>query len=97
MKKNITKKDVEYVAKLSRLTLRGEEQEKFAHQLNMILEYMDKLNRLDTIGIEPTSHVIPLKNVRRKDVKKSSYPVEEVLVNAPDREKNYFKVPPIIE
>ena len=93
----ITKKDVEYVARLSRLKLKEEEKEKFTYQLNTILEYMEKLNELDTSKIEPTSHVVPLRNVRRKDERRPSYPVVEVLKNAPEKEKDYFKVPPIIE
>lgn len=97
MENIISKKDVEHVAKLSRLKLREEEKKKLTQQLNSILEYMEKLNKLDTSKIEPASHVIPLENVKRKDIKKPSCPVEEVLKNAPDEEKGYFKVPPIIE
>lgn len=97
MKNIISKKDVEYVAKLSRLKLKEGQVEKFTQQLNSTLEYIDKLNELDTSKTEPTSHVVPLKNIRRKDIKRPSYPVEEVLKNAPDKERGYFKVPPIIE
>jgi aspartyl-tRNA(Asn)/glutamyl-tRNA(Gln) amidotransferase subunit C len=97
MENIISKKDVEHVAKLSRLKLKEEEKQKLTQQLNSILEYMKKLNKLDISKTEPTSHVIPLENVKRKDVKKPSYPVEEVLQNAPDKERGYFKVPPIIE
>lgn len=97
MKNIISKKDVEYVAKLSRLKLKEEQKQKFTHQLNSILEYIEKLNKLDTSQIEPTSHVVPLKNVRRKDLIKPSSPVDEALKNAPDKERGYFKVPPIIE
>jgi len=97
MKNIISKKDVEHVARLSRLKLKEDEIQKFTHQLNTILGYTEKLNELDTSKIEPTSHVVPLKNVRRKDLKKLSFPVEEVLKNAPDKERGYFRVPPIIE
>ncbi len=97
MKNIISKKNVEYVARLSRLKLKEDEKQKFTLQLNTILEYIEKLNKLDTSKIEPTSHVVPLKNVRRKDLKKPSSPVEEVLKNAPDKERGYFRVPPIIE
>ncbi len=97
MKNIINKKDVEYVARLSRLKLKGEQTEKFTRQLNTILEYIEKLNELDTSKTEPTSHVVPLRNVRRKDFQKPSPTVEEVLKNAPDKERGYFKVPPIIE
>jgi aspartyl-tRNA(Asn)/glutamyl-tRNA(Gln) amidotransferase subunit C len=97
MKNIISKKDIEYVAKLSRLKLKENEIQKFTTQLNTILEYIEKLNELDTANIEPTSHVVPLVNVRRKDLQKPSPSVEEVLKNAPDKERGYFKVPPIIE
>ena len=97
MENIISKKDVEHVAKLSRLKLKEEEKQKLTQQMNSILEYMEKLNKLDTAKIEPTSHVIPLEDVKRKDVKKPSQPVEEILQNAPDKERGYFKVPPIIE
>lgn len=93
----ITKKDVEHVAKLARLRLTEEEKEKFGEQLSEILEYVEKLNVLDTAHVEPTSHVVALKNVMREDEVKPSLPVEEVLDNAPAREGKYFKVPKIIE
>lgn len=93
----ISKKDVEHVAKLARLKLTWEEKEKFGKQLSEILEYVEKLNELDTEKVEPTSHVIPLQNVMREDRVKPSLPVEEVLGNAPAREGKYFKVPRIIE
>lgn len=97
MKNIISEKDIEQVAKLSRLKLKEEEKRNLKEQLNSILEYMEKLNKLDTSKIEPTLQVVPLKNVRRKDVVKPSYNVEEVLKNAPEKERGYFKVPPIIE
>lgn len=93
----ITKKDVEHVAKLARLRLTEEEKEKFGKQLSDILEYVEKLNELDTARVEPISHVVPLKNVMREDDVKPSLPVEEALANAPAREGKYFKVPKIIE
>ena len=93
----ITKKDVEHVAKLARLRLTEEEKEKFGKQLSEILEYVEKLNELDTEKVKPASHVVPLKNVMREDEVKPSLSVEEALANAPAREGKYFKVPKIIE
>ncbi|MCK4262278.1 Asp-tRNA(Asn)/Glu-tRNA(Gln) amidotransferase subunit GatC [bacterium] len=93
----ISKKDVEHVAKLARLRLAEEEKEKFGKQLSEILEYVKKLNELDTEKVEPTSHVVPLKNVMREDEVRPSLPVEDVLRNAPVREGKYFKVPKIIQ
>jgi len=88
---------VEYVAHLARLRLSPEEAEKFTSQLDQILVYFEKLNQLDTSNIEPTSHPIPMVNAFREDVVKPSIDVEEALVNAPDKEGNFFKVPKIIE
>lgn len=93
----ITKKDVEYVAKLARLALTEEEKDKFCNQLNQILLYMEKLNELDTKDVPPTSHVLPLKNVWREDEVKPFSQVKEIVENAPEREGNYFKVKKIIE
>lgn len=93
----ITRKEVEYVAHLARLRLSPEEAEKFTSQLDQILVYFEKLNQLDTSNIEPTSHPIPMVNAFREDVVKPSIDVEEALVNAPDKEGNFFKVPKIIE
>ena len=90
-------KDVEYVAKLARLTLSDKEKEEFTTQLDDILTYMDKLNELDTTGVEPTSHVISLKNVLRNDEVCESPPPEPSLKNAPEKEGAFYKVPKIIE
>ncbi|MCD9026077.1 Asp-tRNA(Asn)/Glu-tRNA(Gln) amidotransferase subunit GatC [Cohnella silvisoli] len=94
---SITKKDVEHVANLARLELSDAEKEQFGDQLNAILKYADKLNELNTDGIEPTSHVLPLANVMRADTVKPSWPIEKVLLNAPEEEDGQFKVPPVLE
>ena len=89
--------DVEHVANLARLDLSSEEKERFADQLNAILKYVEKLGELDTDGIEPTSHVLPLYNVMRDDEVKPSLPIEKVMLNAPDEEDGQFKVPAVLE
>jgi aspartyl-tRNA(Asn)/glutamyl-tRNA(Gln) amidotransferase subunit C len=94
---SITIKEVEHVANLARLELSEAEKEQFAGQLNAILKYADKLNQLNTEGIEPTSHVLPLANVMRDDMVKASWPIEKVLLNAPEEEDGQFKVPPVLE
>ncbi len=91
------KMDIEKVAKLARLELSDEERETFGSQLEQILTYMEQLNRLDTTGVEPTSHAIPISNVFREDEVKPSFPQKEVLAIAPDEEEGHFKVPRIIE
>jgi aspartyl-tRNA(Asn)/glutamyl-tRNA(Gln) amidotransferase subunit C len=91
------KMDIEKVARLARLELSEKEKETFGNQLEQILTYMEQLNRLDTTGVEPTSHAIPIDNVFREDEVKSSLPRKEVLGISPDQEDDHFKVPRIIE
>ena len=91
------KMDIEKVARLARLELSEEEKATFGNQLEQILAYMEQLNRLDTSGVEATSHAIPVYNVFREDEVKPSLPQEEVLAIAPDEEEGHFKVPRIIE
>lgn len=93
----ISLEEVSHIARLARLHLSEEEKEKFSIQLSNILTYMEKLNELDTSDIEPTSHVITLKNVFREDKLEPSLSSEEALRNAPDRSGNFFRVPRIIE
>lgn len=89
--------DVEHIALLARLSLTEEERERFGSQLSSILSYVGKLNEIDTSGIEPTSHVLEMKNIMREDELRSSLPVEDALMNAPDRSGNFYRVPKIIE
>lgn len=93
----ITKSEVEYVAHLARLDFSEEEKEKFTFQLNNILMYVDKLNQVDTTGIEPVSHAIALNNAFREDLVKESLNPELSLVNAPEARGPFFRVPKVIE
>lgn len=94
---SIQSKDVEYVAKLARLNLSDQERETFTEQLNAILQYAEKLNELDTEGVEPTTHVLRLSNVMRDDVVHESLSQEKVFRNAPVEEDGQFKVPAVLE
>ncbi len=96
-KNMIERKDVEYVAWLARLELTEEEKERFTRQLDHVLEHAQKIKSLQTSEVEPTSHVLPLKNVMREDEVKPSLSQEEALSNAPKRENGYFLVPRIIQ
>lgn len=89
--------DVEHIALLARLSLTEEEKERFGSQLSSILSYVGKLNEIDTSDIEPTSHVLEMKNILREDELRPSLPVEDALMNAPDRSGNFYRVPKIIE
>jgi len=93
----IDRETVRHVALLARLELSEEELEQFAHELGDILDYVAKLNELDTTDVPPTSHSLPLANVMRDDVVKPSLPKEEALANAPDAEDGCFKVPQVIQ
>jgi aspartyl-tRNA(Asn)/glutamyl-tRNA(Gln) amidotransferase subunit C len=94
--KIITKKEVEYVAKLAKLEFSEGEKEEFTSQLNSILDYFKKLNELDTERIEPTAYVISLPNLLNEDVVKPSLSQDEVLSHAKYVKKGYFKVPKIM-
>jgi len=93
----VTKKDVEHVAGLARLALTEEEKELYTSQLSRILAYVEKLKELDTTGVEPTTHAIPVTRALREDSVMPSIPREDAIQNAPEREKGCFKVPRIIE
>jgi aspartyl-tRNA(Asn)/glutamyl-tRNA(Gln) amidotransferase subunit C len=93
----ISRQDVEHVARLSRLALSEADVERMRDELSGILEYIDKLRALDTAGVEPTSHAVPLLNVMREDEPRPCLTQEEALANAPDRSDASFRVPRIIE
>ncbi len=93
----ISKEEIEHIASLARLSLSEKEKELFGSQLSSILNYMEKLNELDTKDIEPTSHVLPLSNVMRDDIPRPSIPREDALLNAPDHTDKFYRVPKIIE
>ena len=93
----ITTKDVEQVALLSRLELPSGDAARVTEELNAILDYMEVLNQADTASIEPTAHVLPLRNVMRQDMAAPSLPRDLALSNAPEQEDGYFKVPKILE
>ncbi len=89
----IDEETVKHMALLSRIELSEEELRIFRSELAGILEYMKKLNELDISDVEATSFVSPMQNVMRADEVKPSLPLDEVLANAPDKEKGCFKVP----
>jgi aspartyl-tRNA(Asn)/glutamyl-tRNA(Gln) amidotransferase subunit C len=93
----ISKEEIEHIASLARLYLTEEEKKLFGSQLSSILDYMEKLNELDTRNIEPTSHVLPISNVMRDDMPGHSISREDALMNAPDHTEKFYRVPRIIE
>jgi len=89
--------EVEQVARLARLALQDDELEALTEQMDQLLAYVEKLNELDTEGIIPTAHAVPMENAFRADEIKSSIGIEKALSNAPQREKSCFVVPKVIE
>ncbi len=94
---NITKQEVEQVAKLARLELSEQEKDLLTDQMSGILTYVEKLNELTTTGVEPTAHVLDMSNVMRDDVPAPGLTQEQALANAPDKAAGHFRVPLIIE
>ena len=92
----LTPETVKQVAGLARLSLAEAEVELFTQQLNNVLNYVEKLNELDTTDVPPMAHVLELNNAFREDEVQDSLPLEDALANAPDRQRNSFAVPKII-
>jgi len=91
----ITSKDVEHVAKLARLALTEDEKRLYTEQLSRIIDYFARLDQVDTKGVEPMSHALPVMNVLREDVVETPPGHEAMLASAPDREGAFFRVPRI--
>jgi aspartyl-tRNA(Asn)/glutamyl-tRNA(Gln) amidotransferase subunit C len=94
---SITKDTINHIAYLARIELKPQELENLSAQLQDILDFIDKLNKLDTQKVSPTSHILPIKDVFRKDSSGESLPVDKTLKNAPSKEGNFFSVPKVIE
>lgn len=97
MADSITNETIEYVSTLAKLDLTGEEREEAARDMSRMLNYINKLNELDTTGVEPMSHVFPLRNVFREDEVTNGDGSEETLKNAPEKKENMFVVPKTVE
>ncbi len=95
--KEITVEDVEYAAKLAKLDLSEEEKKSMTSQLRDVLRYMAKLNELNTDDVEPTAHVLPIKNVWRPDKREPSLSRENVLKIAPKAHEGQVRVPRVVE
>jgi len=93
----ITLQQVHHVAKLARLEITDDEAERYQQDLNAILDHVEQLGELDTENVRPMSHVLKMKNVWREDKAGASNQTGAILSNAPMKEKDYFKVPKILE
>jgi aspartyl-tRNA(Asn)/glutamyl-tRNA(Gln) amidotransferase subunit C len=97
MKQKIDQTQVRKVAKLARLDLTQTEIAEFTGQLSAILDYVEKMNELDTKAVEPLAHCLPISNCFRQDIVKQSLGTEKTLANAPERDGTFFKVPKILD
>ena len=93
----ISREDVQHVARLARLEISAEDLVRMQAELSNILAYIDKLRSVDTAGVPPTSHAVPLTNVMREDEPRPSLPLADMLANAPDAAGDFFRVPRIVE
>ena len=93
----ISDETIEYVGILAKLELSEEEKEQAKKDMGSMLDYIDKLNELDTSGVEPMSHVFPVVNVFREDVVANGNVREKILANAPKEKDGSFVVPKTVE
>jgi len=94
---NSTEIDIDYVAKLARIELSDEEKQKFSKQLAQILEYFQKLSKIDVSNVEPSAHAHAVYNVWREDVEGAPISVEDALLNAPAKRDNQIIVPKVVD
>ncbi len=93
----VTHDDVRHVAALARLEISDEDLEPMRRELSAILEYVGKLDELNTDDVPPTSHVLALNNVFRSDTVEESLPRDKALQNAPSEAMGHFRVPKVME
>lgn len=93
----ISDETIDYVGILAKLELSQEEKEQAKKDMGSMLDYVDKLNELDTTGVEPMSHIFPVNNVFREDVVTNEDDRENILKNAPAQKDGSFKVPKTVE
>lgn len=92
----VSREDVRHVATLARLDFSEEEEEQMAEEMSQILEYVEKLDELDTSGVQPMSHVLDVTNVFREDEIKSRIDQEQALAPGPETDDDYFRVPKVV-
>ena len=90
----ISRDEVLHVARLARLELTDDEVVKFQEQLSAILDAVSKVSELDLADVPPTAHPLEIENAWAEDEPRPCLPLDEVFANAPDRDEDYFRVPP---
>ncbi len=93
----LSSEQIDHIALLARLDLSPAEREQAAGELSQILDSFDKLNELDTDGVEPTSRVVPGQNVLRTDEARAGLNRDAALQNAPEQADGLFQVPRVVE
>lgn len=93
----ISRDEVAHVSRLARLAMSDEELDSLTGEMDAILDYVEQMNTLDTDGIVPTAHAVPMENAFREDVIKPGFSTEQALSNAPDATENAFRVRRVIE
>lgn len=93
----LTSDEVRRIARLARVALTEEEVERLRDQLSGILDHFSVLDEIDTEGVAPTTQTFEMTNVQREDAAEPSFPVDEMLANAPRREDNYFRVRAVLD
>ncbi len=95
---SLSRQQVEHIARLARVGLSEEDIDRFSEQLSDILDYFERLRQVDTEGVPPTAHTLPLHNVMREDDEpRPALGKEPVLANAPLRDGDHFRVKVILE
>lgn len=93
----ISEEEVKHIASLAKLNLSEEEVQKYSKDLGDIATFVEQLNEVDVTGVEPTAHILDIKNVFRKDENISTFEREEILKNAPSKEAGCISVPRVVE
>lgn len=94
---SVSKDEVRYIAKLSKLNVGDEKLDKMTSDLSSIVEFANNLSTIDIDGVRPTAHILDIKNVFRKDEVSDSYDREEILKNAPESQAGCISVPKVVE
>jgi aspartyl-tRNA(Asn)/glutamyl-tRNA(Gln) amidotransferase subunit C len=94
---SLTADEVRWVAQLARLELNQSELDTMTRQLRAIMDYVDQLRQVNTDGVEPLAHSLPVHNVFRSDELAPSLPVDRALANAPQQRDGFYVVPAVLD
>ena len=93
----LTDDEVRHIAALARIAMTDDEMELMRDQLSNILDHFDVLNQMDAVGVEPTGHSVDVVSVMREDEVSESFPLNDILANAPSREDDFIRVRAVLE